>query len=336
MAGILDLLAQPPVPQIDYSPPGVLPRNLAPGLLEAMIASASSGEASLSRPNQPSLIESFTTPIDVQALYDARRNHPGYWETYNPTKREWIGDRVYDAGRMMGFNKSRAHRFRSDVGAVLDFVPGFSSLLAGEDVGLAYNDGDYPGMAMAALGAVPGGRLVGKAKKSLVDEAGRAGKGLNNLESRPAHIYDHPDAVPPAVQRVSQYQTEHDLVQSIADRVEAQGDRKGWGAYGTGPNQGIKKHNGSKDMLERYQSMTGRFKHLLAEYSRLSGEYASTGTLGSSKADVFSDPVMGGSGTIFDYKFTKRPPSVGARQMAKYTINFPGSRVVPIGPSSHK
>jgi hypothetical protein len=82
---------------------------------------------------------------------------------------------------------------------------------------------------------VPGGRLVGKAKKSLVDEAGRAGKGLNNLESRPAHIYDHPDAVPPAVQRVSSYQTEHDLVQSIADRVEAQGDRKGWGGLRNRP-----------------------------------------------------------------------------------------------------
>lgn len=56
MAGILDLLAQPPVPQIDYSPPGVPPRNPAPGLLAAMIASAPSGEASLSRPNQPYLL----------------------------------------------------------------------------------------------------------------------------------------------------------------------------------------------------------------------------------------------------------------------------------------
>ncbi len=304
MTGILDLLTQPPVPPIDYSPPGLPPRNV-PGLLAATIASAQGGEASLFPPNQPSLIEGVRTPIDVQALYDARRNHPGYWETYTPTKREWIGDRVYDAGRMMGFDKSRAHRLRGDVGAALDFVPVVSALLSGEDFGRAYNAGDYPGMAMAAAGIVPGGRPAGNFLKKLLAN--------------------------------SRYHTEYDLLQSIASRVEAKGIRNGLGPYGTGPGQGTKKHKDAKGVLERYQRMTGRFEYLLPEYSQLDGEIANAGTLGSSKADVFSSYEMGGTDSVYDYKFTRQqPPSVGLRQLKKYWRNFPGSAVIPIGPLRRK
>lgn len=180
-----------------------------------------------------------------------------------------------------------------------------SALLAGEDFGRAYNEGDYPGMAIAALGFVPGGRPAGKFARKL----------LTN----------------------SRYPTEYDLLQSIASRVEAKGIRNGMGPHGTGPRQGTKKHKDAKNVLERYQRMTGRFEYLLPEYSQLRGQDASAGTLGSSKADVFSSREMGGTNKVYDYKFTRQqPPSVALRQLKKYWYNFPDSAVIPIGPLRRK
>ncbi|BCH30279.1 hypothetical protein MesoLjLc_22090 [Mesorhizobium sp. L-8-10] len=132
MAGILDLLSEPIDAPIDYSPPGRAPRNYVPGVLEALAAS---------------------------------RGRNAVLKAYEPTKREWIGDRVFDAARAAGFSSSKAHEMRSNVGAVIDLVPGAGALLAGEDGGRAYNSGDYLGMATAAIGAIPGGKLVGKLAK---------------------------------------------------------------------------------------------------------------------------------------------------------------------------
>ncbi|BCH22466.1 hypothetical protein [Mesorhizobium sp. L-8-3] len=128
MAGILDLLSKPIDAPIDVSPPGRAPRNYAPGVLEALAAS---------------------------------RGRNAVLKAYEPTKREWIGDRVFDAARAAGFSSSKAHEMRSNVGAVIDLVPGIGALLAGEDGARAYNSGDYPGMAMAVAGAIPGGKLFG-------------------------------------------------------------------------------------------------------------------------------------------------------------------------------
>ncbi|MDC6167877.1 hypothetical protein [Paucibacter sp. XJ19-41] len=111
-----------------------------------------------------------------------------------------------------------------------------------------------------------------------------------------------------------------DFVQKIATKAESTGVRLGHGAAGTGPAQGIWKHDYAKRVLERYQRMTGEKIDLLAEKSYLGGVRATYGTAGSARPDVFN-PV---TGQIFDYKFVKSPGrGLSSAQRAKNVANVP-------------
>ncbi|MDX2109330.1 MAG: RHS repeat-associated core domain-containing protein [Verrucomicrobiota bacterium] len=110
------------------------------------------------------------------------------------------------------------------------------------------------------------------------------------------------------------------FLQRVATKTESTGVRLGKGATGTGTAQGIWKHNYAKNVVERYQRMTGQKTHLQLEKSWVSGSPVSYGTKGSARPDVF-DPL---TGTIYDYKFVRNPGyGLSAAQRAKNLTNVP-------------
>lgn len=110
------------------------------------------------------------------------------------------------------------------------------------------------------------------------------------------------------------------FVQRVATKAESTGVRLGKGAAGTGPEQGIWKHDYAKRVLRRYQKATGRKLDLVTEESYLNKGPASYGDPGSSRPDVFNPKT----GKLFDYKFVKNPgKGLRAAQKAKNLKNVP-------------
>jgi hypothetical protein len=102
------------------------------------------------------------------------------------------------------------------------------------------------------------------------------------------------------------------------------------GGEWVGPRQGTLKHSYADKLIVRYQKMTGRQMSIRTEVTQRSGLPASRNSSGSSRADAFNDPALGGAGEVGDFKFTPIPMS--AAQMAKYGVNFPNSLVFVIRP----
>ena len=121
-----------------------------------------------------------------------------------------------------------------------------------------------------------------------------------------------------------------DFLQNVANRAEAKGIRDGWGQMGTGPRQGTLKHSYADRLVVRYQRMTGEQSAIRTEVTQRNGMPAPRNSLGSSRADAFSDPALGSTGEVGDYKVT--PLGISPDQMSNYNQNFPGSPILTIRP----
>ncbi|GAA5130436.1 RHS repeat-associated core domain-containing protein [Luteolibacter yonseiensis] len=120
--------------------------------------------------------------------------------------------------------------------------------------------------------------------------------------------------------------TNAELVQDIATRAEAWGQRQGLHAAGGGPVQGTLKHNYAARLLDRYQSMYGS-RGLQTEVSFLNGNAVNYGTAGSVRLDVFEAATS----TAWDYKFTLHP-TLSPSRVQRIIDNSPVNTVIPVGP----
>jgi hypothetical protein len=121
--------------------------------------------------------------------------------------------------------------------------------------------------------------------------------------------------------------TNAELVQEIAKRAEAWGDREG---LGLGSKAGTLKHGYADRLLTRYQSMYGD-RGLSTEVPYLNGQ-ANVAGKGSIRLDVVEGPLDNPK-AIFDYKFggAKLTPEriLQIRQVGQFGPEVPITAVHP-------
>lgn len=107
-----------------------------------------------------SAVQAAVTPVDVQALYEARQYHPGYWEKYSPTLSDRLGSLVYDTAKAFKFPFPQ--RMREEALFASDFLPGVGTAFGFDDAKRQLEVGNYgSAAAIAALGAAAALPVVG-------------------------------------------------------------------------------------------------------------------------------------------------------------------------------
>jgi len=105
--------------------------------------------------------------IDLIGLMDIRRGQESM-KAYEPSKRDNIRYLAYDVARYFG------HPDPGDIAGkvetLAEFTPLSGQALAGEDMGKAYNAGDWAGVGLATLGMIPGYKVGGKAIRKATDD----------------------------------------------------------------------------------------------------------------------------------------------------------------------
>jgi hypothetical protein len=90
--------------------------------------------------------------------------------SYTPSWTERLGAGVQSAAEALGVNRPRAQRYGRDAETAAGFTPGLGQILSANDYARASEGGDWAGMGLAALGALPGG--IGKEAKMATEGAG--------------------------------------------------------------------------------------------------------------------------------------------------------------------
>jgi len=109
---------------------------------------------------------------------------------YEPT----IGEKIYGAVAGLGSERPspERRRFAEGVSELAGFTPGLGNVMAAEEAKRAGEGGDYGGMALAALGAVPAfgpvEEAVKVAKGLRPSKLSKEAKGLSEIESHPHEI----------------------------------------------------------------------------------------------------------------------------------------------------
>ena len=109
---------------------------------------------------------------------------------YEPT----IGEKIYGAVAGLGSERPspERRRFAEGVSEIAGFTPGLGNVMAAQEAKRAGEGGDYGGMALAALGAVPAfgpvEEAVKVAKGLRPSKLSKEAKGLSEIESHPHEI----------------------------------------------------------------------------------------------------------------------------------------------------
>jgi hypothetical protein len=196
----------------------------------------------------------------------------------------------------------------SGLGALAEAITGESSAQGGlseQERKNKWVEGSFAALMYVAGAAVPkGGGPKGK--------YGNSGGGTPS--PKPSKYASYSDA---------------EFLTEVATRAERYGVRKGWGAKGTGSKQGTLKHTYARDVLRRYQRMTKQRQHLQTEQSWFGFRPSKYGAKGSARPDVY-DPL---TGTVYDYKFTRKESGISRAQQTRNLRNVPGVKCqIPIYP----
>ena len=130
----------------------------------------------------------------IRAALEAAKSLPEKREATLSAYETTIGEKIYGAVAGLGSERPspERRRFAEGVSEIAGFTPGLGNVMAAQEAKRAGEGGDYGGMALAALGAVPAfgpvEEAVKVAKGLRPSKLSKEAKGLSEIESHPHEI----------------------------------------------------------------------------------------------------------------------------------------------------